>query len=174
MSASEPVSPQARLARLALETLVQKGVTAGVPEPLPDELATQKGCFVSLHSHGDLRGCMGTVTPLYPTLAEEIISNAIAAGSRDPRFRPVEERELDHIQYSVDVLNTPEEISGLEGHDPRRYGLIVEGMGRTGLLLPDLEGVDTPDRQFSICCSKAGLTEGAPVQLYRFTVSRYE
>ncbi len=143
------------------------------PEHIPEELAHPAACFVSLKVGGHLRGCIGTIEPTEPCLAYEIMANAVAAGTRDPRFYPVDEDELEHLEYSVDVLSPPERISGLDGHDPRKYGLIVNGQGRRGLLLPDLEGVGTADEQLSICLSKAGLPADAEVELYRFTVSRY-
>lgn len=118
---------------------------------------------------------MGTIEPAEPCLAEEIISNAISAGSRDPRFPPVTARELESLSYSVDILEPPERIWTLSGHDPKTHGLIVESARdqRKGLLLPDLEGINTAEHQMSVCRSKAGIGPGEDVRLYRFRASRH-
>ncbi|MGQ9807981.1 MAG: AmmeMemoRadiSam system protein A [Armatimonadota bacterium] len=173
MNAGEPSSPHARLARAALEEYVRRGRVLPAPDDVPEDLLRRAACFVSLKKDGALRGCIGTIEPVEETLAAEIIANAISAGTRDPRFLPVTPEELPWLQYSVDVLTPPEPIPDLTGHDPRRYGLIVEGFGRRGLLLPDLEGVDTPEQQLAICLSKAGLSSPRGIRLYRFTVERY-
>ncbi len=173
MSAAGPSSIHARLARASLEEYVRSGRVIPVPEGLPEEMMRPAACFVSLKKDGVLRGCIGTIEPVESSLAAEIIANAISAGTRDPRFLPVSEEELPWLTYSVDVLSPPESIPDLAGHDPKRFGLIVEGQGRRGLLLPDLEGVDTPEQQLSICLSKAGLSSPRGIRLYRFTVRRY-
>ncbi|NLP17858.1 MAG: AMMECR1 domain-containing protein, partial [Firmicutes bacterium] len=122
---------------------------------------------------GILRGCIGTVQPTQESLAEEIMANAIAAGRRDPRFSPVEEGELSQLTYSVDVMGSPEPIDGIEELDPSKYGVIVRSKGRTGLLLPKLEGVTTAARQVEIACQKAGIGSGEEIKLQRFAVERY-
>lgn len=163
-----------RLARESLEHFVRTGKKLPVPADLPPELKVRAAAFVSLKKHGQLRGCIGTTQPTQDNLAAEIITNAISAGTRDPRFWPVQEDELDDIVYSVDVLGTPEPITSLSQLDPKRYGVIVRGRdGRTGLLLPDLEGIDTPEQQVQIAKEKAGLGPGDEVQLERFEVKRY-
>ncbi len=131
------------------------------------------GVFVSLKVGGMLRGCIGTYEPAKANVAEEVITNAISSATRDPRFPPVTPGELADLDYSVDVLTTPEPVEGEAELDPKRYGLIVESGGRKGLLLPDLEGVDSVARQIEICRSKAGIMPHQPVQLYRFEVKRY-
>ena len=120
-----------------------------------------------------MRGCIGTVEPAYADLAHEIINNAIAAATRDPRFEPVQECELGHLTYSVDVLSPPERIDGPDALDPRRYGVIVQSGRRRGLLLPDLPGVDSVEEQVAIARGKAGILPDEPVDLYRFQVERY-
>jgi AmmeMemoRadiSam system protein A len=168
-----PSSWHARLAQAALEEYVRRGRVIPVPDDVPEELRRRSACFVSIKKDGALRGCIGTIEPVEESLAAEIIANAISAGTRDPRFLPVTAEELPWLRYSVDVLSPPEAIPDLTGHDPKRYGLIVEAAGRRGLLLPDLEGVDTPEQQLAICLSKAGLSSPRAVRLYRFTVERY-
>jgi len=136
-------------------------------------LQERAGAFVSLKRHGELRGCIGTIEPAYATLADEIIQNAIAAATRDPRFMPVQPPEIQGLTISVDVLGAPERVGGLEDFDPRRYGMIARAGGRRGLLLPDLEGVDTPEEQLAIVCRKAGITPEEAVEFCRFTVTRH-
>ena len=138
-------------------------------------LGARAACFVSLKTHdGQLRGCIGTIEPAKDTLAEEIIANAINAATRDPRFSPVSAEELSQLRYSVDVLSAPEPAT-LEDLDPAVYGVIVEDESGShrGLLLPDLEGVDTVAKQVEIAARKAGIPPEAPIKLARFRVSRF-
>lgn len=168
-------SAPAKLARMAVEAYVREGKVIDPPEGLPDELLdTRAGAFVCLKIDGQLRGCMGTIEPTQPDVAREIIHNAISAATRDPRFDRVHSRELDEIRYSVDILSPAERVSSADDLDPKRYGVIVESGSRRGLLLPDLEGVDTAEDQISIACRKAGIVFGDPVTLYRFEVVRYD
>jgi AmmeMemoRadiSam system protein A len=164
------------LARRTVETFVRERRVLEVPDVADDSLLGQcAACFVSIKTlEGDLRGCIGTVEPAQATLAEELIHNAISAATRDPRFLPVSPSELPSLRYSVDVLSPPESTS-FEELNPKTYGLIVEdGRGRRGLLLPDLEGVETAEQQFQITARKAGIASGAEeVKLYRFRVRRY-
>ncbi|MDD4336048.1 MAG: AmmeMemoRadiSam system protein A [Firmicutes bacterium] len=162
------------LARGAVEAYVSTGKVADPPEPLPEAMQGRAGVFCSLHKGGHLRGCIGTTEPTRPNIAEEIIANAISAAVRDPRFEPVAPDELADIVYSVDVLSPAEPISSPEKLDPKRYGVIVRRGARVGLLLPDLEGVDTVEEQISIARRKAGIGLDVPVELERFEVTRYE
>ena len=133
------------------------------------------GCFVSLHlkKTDELRGCIGTILPTCKNLAGEIIQNAISA-CRDPRFLPVTKEELATLDISVDVLSEPEPITSEKSFDPKKYGVIVKATdGRTGLLLPDLEGVDDTAYQIAIARQKAGIMPNEKIYLYRFTVDRY-
>ena len=104
----------------------------------------------------------------------EIITNAISSATHDPRFHPVTEKELPDLEYSVDVLTSPVPVTDRDALDPKKYGLIVESGWRRGLLLPDLEGVDTADYQVNIAMQKAGICPGSPVELFRFEVKRYQ
>jgi AmmeMemoRadiSam system protein A len=128
---------------------------------------------VSLHEHGLLRGCIGTISPTRDTLAAEVVGNAVEAATRDPRFPPVTADELDDLEIKVDVLHEAEPVSGLDDLDPKTYGVIVSCGSRRGLLLPDLEGVDTPEHQVSIAASKGGIALSEPFRLERFKVDRY-
>ena len=163
------------LARQSFEAYAQRGERIATPSDVPDEMrCTQAGCFVSLHIDGDLRGCIGTLAPTQPTLADEIIENAIAACSRDPRFPAVGSDELGRIHCSVDVLGEPQDINGPDQLDVARYGVIVSKGFRRGVLLPDLEGVDTVDDQIAIAKSKAGIAPYESCDLQRFEVVRHE
>ena len=141
-------------------------------ESVRDKLQQKAACFVSLKKAHQLRGCIGTIEPLAPSLAEEIIENAVSASTRDPRFPPVEADELRDLEVSVDVLSPPRPASEAE-LDPKRYGLIIEQGGRRGLLLPDLEGVEEVEVQKRIVAQKGGIDLSRPHKLYIFTVNRY-
>ncbi|MDN5293782.1 MAG: hypothetical protein PWQ31_1087 [Eubacteriales bacterium] len=166
-------SPYVRLARKALEEYVKHGRVIDPPDPLPEEFRRRAGVFVSIKKHGQLRGCIGTIAPTTDNIAAEIIRNAIQAGTADPRFFPVEEDELDELVYSVDILKEPEPVGGLEDLDPKKYGVIVRSGFRSGLLLPNLEGIDTAEEQVRIARQKAGIGPDEPVRLERFEVERY-
>ena len=162
-----------QLARKTIEEYVTKGTVIQPDEHLSEEMEKRAGVFVSLHKQGQLRGCIGTIEPVRANVAEEIISNAISAASRDPRFSSVRPEELTDLDISVDVLGEPEPISGLTKLDPRVYGVIVESGRRRGLLLPDLEGVDTPEQQVDIALRKAWISPDEQYEMYRFRVVRY-
>ena len=163
-----------KLARYSLETFVKTHRPATLPDNLPAEITNRRaGAFVSLHKDGNLRGCIGTIMATQENLAEEILQNAISACSKDPRFSPVTIDELDDIEYSVDVLSEPERIFDIKDLDVKRYGVIVENGARRGLLLPDLEGVDTVEEQIAISKRKAGIRPEEKVALWRFEVIRH-
>ena len=166
-------SPQVQLARETVESYVTRGE---VPHPknIIPEMKGKAGVFVSLHKDDELRGCIGTIEPDSENIAQEIVRNAVEASTRDPRFNPITADELPDIEYSVDVLTEPEPVKSEKDLDPKKYGAIVEAGWRRGLLLPDLEGVDTVKRQLEICRMKAGIGPEEPVQLYRFEVKRYK
>ena len=151
-----------RIAKASLRYLMEHGRTLpDYGESLPEELQKPAGVFVSLKKQGQLRGCIGTILPTQATAAAEIIRNAVSAATADPRFPRVQPAELEQLAVSMDKF------------DPRRYGIIVRCGGRSGVLLPDLEGVDTVEEQVSIACSKAGIKPGEPIEMYRFEVVRY-
>lgn len=163
------------LARLTLETYITTSSMPDMPKDLPQELLNQKaGVFVSLKKHGELRGCIGTISPTMDSVAEEILQNAISAGTRDPRFYPVEEDELEELQYSVDVLMEPEPIADVSQLDVKRYGVIVRNGYKSGLLLPNLEGVDTVEEQLDIVLQKAGIGKNERYTMERFEVIRHK
>lgn len=162
-----------RLARESLEHYLREGDYMEVPDYLPQRLLEeQRGVFVSLKKDGELRGCIGTISPAMENVAREIIRNAVEAGEYDPRFYPVDSDELDDLEYSVDVL-MPAEGATRPGLDPQKYGVIVRSGDRTGLLLPALEGIDTVDKQLDIALKKAGISEVENYEIQRFEVIRY-
>jgi AmmeMemoRadiSam system protein A len=161
------------LARQSVSYYLQHHTVMTIPADLPEELTeTSAGAFVSLKKHGALRGCIGTFLPMQLNIASEIIHNAVSAATRDPRFRPVTLDELPELDISVDILGSPE-LATRDQLDPRKYGVIVMSHARTGLLLPDLEGVDTVEQQIEIAKEKAGIPAHVRPDLYRFTVTRY-
>lgn len=165
--------PIVKLAKDTVESYISNG-SAVKPEELVPEMKEQAGVFVSIHKHGQLRGCIGTFEAVKDNVAEEIMANAISSATGDPRFPPVEVSELTELEYNVDILSQPELVEGIDYLDPKRYGVIVESGFKRGLLLPDLEGVETVDKQIEICCLKAGIPFTAPITLYRFEVRRYK
>jgi len=169
---TEELHPVVALAKQAVEDYVRNGTVMAAEASSP-EMRERAGVFVSIHKKGQLRGCIGTFEPTQADVAHETVSNAISAATRDHRFRPVTPRELDDLDYSVDILTHPEPVGDVSQLDARRYGVIVESGWRRGLLLPDLEGVDSPEQQIEICRMKAGIGPDEPVKLYRFEVRRY-
>ncbi len=166
--------PLVQLAKETVELYVREGKIHEVrEEELDPELRQRAGVFVCLKIDGNLRGCIGTFQPQEPTIAHETVRNAISAATCDPRFTCVHADELGVIEYSVDVLTPPEPVKDRSELDPRRYGVIVQAGPRRGLLLPDLEGVESADQQIGIAMQKAGIPRGMPVTLFRFEVKRY-
>ena len=167
------MSPLVKLARETVEAYVREGRRIE-PGELTFEMRERAGVFVSIHKFDQLRGCIGTFEPVEENVANEIITNAISSATRDPRFPQIAPNELPDLTISVDVLTHPEPVEGPDQLDPRKYGVIVESGWRRGLLLPDLEGVDTVEYQIDICRQKAGIMPYEPVKLYRFEVKRYK
>lgn len=161
------------LAKNTIEQFIVHGRLLSAPEELTPEMKVKAGVFVSIKKHGQLRGCIGTFMPVSENVAEEIIRNALAAATEDPRFNPVEKDELASLVYSVDVLSRPEKISDIKALDPEKYGVIVARGNRKGLLLPALEGVATVGEQLRIAKMKAGIGMEEVVDIFRFEVRRY-
>lgn len=172
------VDAYVRLARIALEAYVKEGRVIKPHEVMPvlppEMMENRAGTFVSIKKEGFLRGCIGTIYPARENIAEEIVSNAISSGTMDPRFSPVEEDELDLLVYSVDVLKEPEPINSIKDLDVYRYGVIVKSRGRKGLLLPNIEGVNTTWEQVSIALQKAGIRPDEKYSMERFEVVRHK
>lgn len=163
------------LARQSAEHFVRTGEILDMLEDLPPELLNRRaGVFVSIKKDGQLRGCIGTIDPTQKSIAAEIIKNSVAAASRDHRFSPVAPEELEELTFSVDVLSEPEAIDSLDSLDARRYGVIVTHGYKRGLLLPDLDGIDTVEGQVKIALQKAGIGSGEQYSVERFEVERHK
>lgn len=163
-----------RLARMAIQNHVLKGIDSDLPPDTPAELTQfQAGVFVSLHRQERLRGCIGTIFPVTSCVGEEILRNAVLACSQDPRFTPLMQDELADLDIGVDVLGAPEDIRSKSQLDIKRYGVIVSKGRRKGLLLPDLEGVESVGQQVQIALSKAGISSDEDYTMQRFEVVRH-
>ena len=164
-------SGPADYARACVESCV-----LGRPLPRPSAhpfFTRHAACFVSLKKHGELRGCIGTLEPAEADLGAEIARNARSAAFHDPRFHRVRADELPALTCSVDVLS-PSAPCALAGLAPAVYGVIVLAGFRRGVLLPDLQGVDTVEQQVDIALQKAGIGPGEAFSVERFTVTRYK
>ena len=171
---AEGSDPYARLARASVESWVTRRKRLDIPDDLPEEMLKRRaGTFVSIHKEGRLRGCIGTIMATQKNIAEEIIQNAISASARDPRFSPITPGELKTLEISVDVLGEIEDIDSPEQLDVKHYGVIVSHRNKRGLLLPNLDGVDTIEDQIRIAREKGGIRETEPYQLQRFEVVRH-
>jgi len=185
--------PLVFLAKQTVETFIKEGKIISPPDDLPKEFLEGKaGTFVTIEKNGDLRGCIGTYLPTRENIAEEIIHNAVAAATEDYRFGPIQEKEFSFLSYTVYILSEPELVNDLKELEPKKYGIIIKTMpitrpngadvvfnghfvAKTGLLLPDLEGVDTIEKQISIACQKGGIDpEKEKILIYRFTVEKYK
>jgi AmmeMemoRadiSam system protein A len=161
------------LAKSAVESYIKHGRRINPPPDIPREFQRRAGVFCTLKIKGNLRGCIGTVKPTTGSIAEEIIRNAIAAATGDPRFHPTSKSELDDISYSVDILTPPVCVHSIDDLNPKVYGIIVSKGSKQGLLLPDLDGVDTGPEQLAIAKRKAGISRDEDVEIKRFRVKRY-
>ena len=177
------------LAERSVENYIKAGKIIKLPEDLPKEFYNRKaGVFVTIKKSDELRGCIGTFLPTRKNIGEEIISNAISAATKDYRFSLINQDELSKLNYEVSILSGPEQREEIEyptkfseekfrraGLNSKKYGVIVKTTdGRSGLLLPDLEGVDSVEKQISIACQKAWINYGLyKIILYRFTVEKY-
>jgi len=152
----------------------------GIDIKKPEGLEFRAGAFVSIKSKSGnaLRGCIGTIAATRDDIYEEIICNAYNAAFCDPRFPELQETELNNIIISVDLIMPAEIIDDIEELDPKRYGVILERGKKRGLLLPDLDGVDTVKDQVSIAARKAGISYNKildeETNIYRFEVIRYK
>jgi hypothetical protein len=165
--------PLVQLARETVESYIKERKSPRPPQEFTPEMKERAGVFVSIKKLGELRGCIGTIEPGKANVAEEVIANAISSATHDPRFPPIDATELPYLSYSVDVLTKPEPIKDMSQLEAKKYGVIVESGGRRGLLLPDLEGVDTPEEQIAISRQKAWISPDEPIKIYRFEVKRY-
>jgi len=172
------MTPLTRLAKQAVETYITTGKIIEPPKNLPSTFLKERaGVFVTIEKDQELRGCIGTYLPVRNNIAEETIYNAIAAATEDYRFMPIQKSELPNLTYTVSILGQPEQILDISDLNPKKYGVIVSTPDRlkTGLLLPDLAGVDTVEKQIIIACQKAGINlSQEKIVLYRFTTEKYQ
>lgn len=170
-----PHHPLVKLARESITSWLSSGRLPESPPAIRDDpsLPDRAAAFVSLKRSGKLRGCIGTILPVRDTLTEEVMVNAVSAAVRDPRFNPVTETELDDLTITVDVLTEPEPVDDVALLDPVRYGVIVSSRGRTGVLLPDLPGIETVEQQLDIARQKAGIPTSEEAEISRFEVIRF-
>ncbi|MCD6232931.1 AmmeMemoRadiSam system protein A [bacterium] len=171
--------PLVKLAKQAVETYIKEQKTINPPDNLPEEVFKEKaGVFVTITKSGKLRGCIGTFLPTQKNIAQETIRSAIAAASEDWRFGAIQEEELPYLHYEVSVLSKPERINSLSELNPKKYGVIVqsaENPFKKGLLLPNLEGVSTIEKQISIAAQKGGINlQKEKIVVHRFTIKKYE
>jgi AmmeMemoRadiSam system protein A len=164
------------LARQAAESYIEDKKMIPVPNDFPEEFLGKKaGVFVTIEKEGRLRGCIGTYLPVRENIGEEIIHNAIAATTGDTRFGPIKKTELPHLSYTVYILNKPVKTADISELDPKKFGVIVKSGNKTGLLLPDLDGVDTIAEQISICCQKGGIyLKEENIEIFKFTAEKYQ
>ena len=143
---------------------------------LPIEMFENRaGVFVSIKKHSLLRGCIGTTgMGIEKNIAKEIVRNAIEASTKDSRFNEVEEYELNNLVISVDILEKSEKVNDLSELDVKKYGIIVESGYKRGLLLPNLEGVDTVEKQLDIVLRKAGINKTEDYIVEKFRVTRHK
>jgi AmmeMemoRadiSam system protein A len=184
------MNPYVLLAKSAAENYVREKKTISPPDNLPKDFLTKRsGVFVTIKNQGRLRGCIGTYLPTTENIAKEIIQNAITAATEDYRFGSVQKEELPHLSYTVYILNKPEPVKEIEELDPKKYGIIVKTVPisaggdvmfdghaplKSGLLLPDLEGIDIPEQQISIACQKGGIDPTREkIIVYKFTVEKH-
>lgn len=166
------------LANNTIEEYINSGKAINPPSGLPKEMFEKKaGVFVSLHKKSDhsLRGCIGSFLPAKNNVAEEIISNAVSAAFKDPRFLPLTKKELDDLEINVDILSEPKPVADIKQLNPKQYGLLVKNQdNRSGLLLPDI-GIETVEEQIAVCCQKGGIDpKNDKLEFYRFTVERHK
>ena len=163
------------LAKKAIESYILNEEIISIPNEISKEYLDNKaGVFVSIHKFGSLRGCIGTFLPTTNSIAQEVINNAINSSTKDPRFEPIKKNELKYLEINVDVLSTPEDIDSKDMLDVKKYGVIVSSGYKRGLLLPDLDGIDTIDKQISIAMQKGNINNTEEIKLQRFEVIRHK
>lgn len=187
------MNPYVELAKKAVEDYIERGEVIEVSNDLPKEMKEKKsGTFVTIERDGSLRGCIGTYLPTKKNIAQEIIHNAVAAATEDYRFGPIQKEKLPFLSYTVYLLGKPELVKDVKELNPKKYGIIVKttpiglpdrtdvvfnghAVAKSALLLPDLAGIDTVEKQISIACQKGGIDPtGEKIIIYRFTVEKHQ
>ena len=187
------MNPYVELAKKAVESYVEREEIIEIPDDLPKEMIEKKsGTFVTIKKDEDLKGCIGTYLPIKESVAQEIIHNAVAAATEDYRFGPIQKEELPSLSYTVYLLGKPELVKDIKELNPQKYGIIVKttpigspdrtdvvfnghAVAKSALLLPDLEGIDTTEKQVLIACQKGGINPTREkIIIYRFTVGKHQ
>jgi AmmeMemoRadiSam system protein A len=167
-------APPALLVDIALEAI--EHALSGAPycaPPLPAPWDEPRAVFVTLRSpDGSLRGCIGRTEPMAQSLSEEVADCAVGAATRDLRMEALRSDELPDLRVEVSVLHAPRAVEDREKLDPRQDGIVVELGLRRGVLLPDVEGVDSVAQQIRIALGKAGIAEHSPYTLSSFRVDK--
>ncbi|NWF52039.1 MAG: AmmeMemoRadiSam system protein A [Nitrospirae bacterium] len=166
--------PLVKLVKESIETYIKEKKVIDPPKNLLPEMVEKAGVFVCIKKHGHLRGCIGTYNPCCDNVALETIRNAICAATRDPRFNIVTENELKDLEYSVDILSPPQKVTDLTELNPKKYGIIIVSGNKGGILLPDLEGVNTIEEQINIVKMKAFIAPEEDFEIYKFEAKRYK
>jgi len=167
------MNPFCQLAKNAVFAFIKEGKIIKPDENLPKDFNAKAGVFVSIFNKKDLRGCVGTFLPTQGNIAEEIISSAINA-CQDTRFIPLEEKELPFLSFEVYILDRPELIKNIKELNPKKYGILVQSFNKSGLLLPDLQGIDNVDQQIEIAARKAGIDlNNEEIVIYKFLAKKY-
>jgi AmmeMemoRadiSam system protein A len=163
----DPAPPLYAVARCALTAHVD-GRTYAPPTGGP----TCFGTFVTLRRDGALRGCIGRIgKPTNGTYAQ-VVDNAVGAASKDHRFSPIARDEVADLDIEVSVLTPPEHIDGIGDLDPAVFGVIVHCDGKRGVMLPDVQGIETASQQVRLTCKKVGIDPTGRLELQRFQVSK--
>ena len=166
--------PCVNLAKKSIEYYLSNNSYLDIPTGLHDYMINETAAeFVSIHKYNDLRGCIGTILPTRESLAKEIIYNAVSAAFEDYRFIPITKEELNDLEINVDVLSKPQPVSTIDELDPKKYGIIITEEFKRGVLLPDIEGVDTIEQQIEIAKKKAGIVDDE-YNIEKFTVIRHK
>jgi AmmeMemoRadiSam system protein A len=167
------------LAEIAHRSISSAVIKKSLPDlpPFPPSLFLPGGAFVSLYSHGELRGCVGQVENP-GSLADVVAQSAISAALYDTRFTPITPEEVDTLKVEISVLSVPESIS-LEAIEVGRHGLLVARERFRGLLLPQVatERKWNAQRFLEETCVKAGLPRDAwrdpATKVFGFTAEIY-
>lgn len=142
---------------------------------LVGELATPAPVFVTLRQQGELRGCIGELEARCADLIEETMDRAVAAAMNDPRFPPLTLAELPGTSIEVSVLSPLEPVQSEAELDPKIYGIeIRDEYGHRAVLLPDIAGVDTVEKQIAVTRQKAWIGPEVPIKIRRFRVLKIE
>jgi AmmeMemoRadiSam system protein B/AmmeMemoRadiSam system protein A len=139
-----------------------KGEKPPQADVLPETLKEKRGAFVSLHKHGQLRGCIGSIQPSKP-LHQTVQEMAVAAAFNDPRFESLTSKELKDIELEISVLTPLERIKDIKEIEVGKHGLYIKKGFFSGLLLPQVATDYNWDRITFLeeTCRKAGLPRNA-------------